>query len=344
MPSFLIIEAEALKGVKPGRGARGKNLEDFLKTYYGSRSVSMTSVNKLSGQISYCTDHLFIGIPSSITKSDLKKISFKNLHLFDYGDNKGIIWGQSDKEFLCSITKSYLKTWTQNNWGEEFNWGTLPIRRNRSLALSVKWNNLFNRAHNLSRIRPTDTTFLGNPVVNWKENFSSVLKNTRVQWLEEISAQEKYSFSGGFFMRNEEAKGLKEQAPDSLKPFFLEKGRLNFFSYFNLMLNSKTALTPPGNALWSYRHYESLYAGTIPITGSFRNTEMLIPLPLSGMIHLVEGESIIHGIEKALKMRNDRPNVTCDNLDFIECYLSNGLYDRRKKRLIARFMTQIERN
>ena len=54
-----------------------------------------------------------------------------------------VIWENTDKELLCSITKSYLKTWTQNNWGDEFNWGTLPIRRHKRLSFCVKWNKFF---------------------------------------------------------------------------------------------------------------------------------------------------------------------------------------------------------
>ena len=144
MPKFLIIEPEPLSGHRSGRGARGRNLELFLKEYYGSSSVSTIGVEELSGSNSYKTDHLFIGIPSLISRKDLERTSFKKVHLFDYGDHEKIIWGNTDKELLSSMTKSYLKPWTQNNWGDEFDWGTLPIRRHKSLSFCFRVNKFLN--------------------------------------------------------------------------------------------------------------------------------------------------------------------------------------------------------
>jgi hypothetical protein len=105
-----------------------------LKEYYGSSSVSPIGIEKLSGSRSYKTDHLFIGIPSNISRNDLKRISFLKIHLVDDGDHEKVIWGNTDKELLVSMTKSYLPPWTQKNWGREFNLGTLPIRRRKWLS------------------------------------------------------------------------------------------------------------------------------------------------------------------------------------------------------------------
>ena len=344
MPSFLIIEARSLSGHRSGRGARGRNLELFLKEYYGSSSVSTIGIEKLSGSSSYKADHLFIGIPSLISRKDLERISFKKIHLFDYGDHEKVIWGNTDKELLGSMTKSYLKPWTQNNWGDEFNWGTLPIRRHKWLSFCVKWNKFLKKSPLNNRERPFDTTFLGNPVVDWKENYGTKNRNTRIQWLEEISSDNQFSFSGGFFMRGTDAQRMKENASKTLEQLFLKKGRINFISYFNLMTNAKTALTPPGNALWSYRHYEAIYAGGIPVSSDFREAKMLVPLPINGMIHVGKGESVIPHIDAALRMLKDNPELPAKNLAFVERYMTNGLYDRKKSDLIERFMNQIERD
>ena len=342
MPSFLIIEPEPLNEQKAGRGARGKNLEIFLGKYFGNRSVSIINHKDLTAGNSFVVDHLFIGIPSAISKKELGKISFNRLHLFDYGDHEKVNWGHSDEDLLRPLAHSYLKSWTQEDWGDEFNWGTLPIRRSKSLCLCVKANNLLNRILDPARSRPVDTTFLGNPVVGWKEVYGDQPKYTRVHWLDEISSSSQFTFSGGFFMRGRDAETFRFNASEKLKPLFLQKGRMNFLSYFNLMLNSKTALAPPGNALWSYRHYESIYAGTIPISADFRRADMLVPLPKDGMMHVGKGESVLPHVDQALKARKDDPRLPSRNLESLDKYLTNGLYDRKKSLLLERFMKQIE--
>ena len=344
MPKFLIIEPGSLGGYRSGRGARGRNLELFLREYYGSSSVSTIGVETLSGSRCYNVDHLFIGIPSNISRNDLKRISFRKIHLFDYGDHEKIIWGNTEKELLASMTKSYLKSWTQKNWGDEFNWGTLPIRRHKWLSFCAKFNNLIKGSPCNNQERPFDTTFLGNPVVSWQENYGTMNRNTRIQWLEEISADNQFSFSGGFFMRGANAEGMKEQASKNLKQLFLKKGRAHFISYFKLMLKAKSALAPPGNALWSYRHYEAIYAGSIPVSGDFREADMLVPLPMEGMAHVGKGEQVIPHIQKSLKMLKDNPRLPNENLESVERYMTNGLYDRKKSALIERFMSQLEKD
>ena len=341
MPKFLIVKPGALNGQQGGRGARGRNLEKFLKLYYGSASVSTVSVEKLSSRASFSVDHLFIGIPSAISSKELDRLNYQKLHLFDYRDNEKIIWGDTDESMLRSKTSSYLKAWTQEDWDEGFEWGALPIRRNKSLPYYLKLCRLAKGRAYLDRERPNDTTFLGNPVVTWKENNESDEPNVRVQWLEEIASTGQITFSGGFFMRGQDAETFRLNASEKLKPLFLQKGRMNFISYFNLMLNSKTALAPPGNALWSYRHYEAIYAGTIPISGDFRRADMLVPLPKAGMIHVGKGEPVLPYVDKALKTRKDDPRLPSRNLEALEKYLTNGLYDRKKSLLLERFMKQI---
>jgi len=344
MPKFLIIKPDPLSGKRSGRGTRGRNLELFLREYFGSNSVRTIDVKSLSGSNSYNVDHLFVGIPSEVSHKELKRVSFREIHLFDYGDHEKVIWENTDKELLSSMAKSYLKTWTQKNWGDEFNWGALPIRRHKRLSYCIKWHNFFTRTHRSEMERAVDTTFIGNPAVSWNDNPISKNINIRIQWLEEISSCNRFSFSGGFFRRGSETEAYRENASETLKAYFLQKGRVNFLSYFNLMINAKTALAPPGNALWSYRHYEAIYAGSIPVSADFQEADMLVPLPVQGMVHVGSGESVLRHIELALKTRRDHPELPSSNMESLERYLSNGLYDRRKTLLLKRFMGQIEKD
>lgn len=339
---FLIIEPCDLNGVKSGRGARGKNLQVFLNTYFGRKSTLRINYKQINRSMFYNVDHLFIGVPSALSSNDMKQISSRTTHLFDYGDNEGADWGGSDSSFLLSLCNSYLKPWVQDDWEDGVNWGTLPIRRKYALSLSLKYNRFMNRnLYSCSKEREFDTSFLGNPIVGWKEKGNSKPRYIRIEWLDEISSQQNITFSGGFFMRGETANHLKESSSQSLQPLFLEKGRSNFFSYFNLMTNSKSALVPPGNALWSYRHYESIYAGAVPVSVNFKDAKMLIPLPIDGMVHVEPGESSVCGVEIAIKMLRDSPTIPLENFNFTEQFLTDGHYDKKKKMLISRFMAQL---
>jgi hypothetical protein len=69
---------------------------------------------------------------------------------------------------------------------------------------------------------------------------------------------------------------------------------------------------------------------------------MLVPLPKEGMIHVGRGESVLPHVDQALKARKDDPWLPSKNLESLEKYLTNGLYDRKKSLLLERFMKQIE--
>jgi hypothetical protein len=342
MSTFLVIEPDSIHDhKKPGRGARGGNLVSFLKTYFGKSAVSWIKVSFLNRKCFFSVDHVFIGMPSSISKIDLKKISYGKLHLYDYGDHPRATWQNSDEQLLRSLTSSYLKAWTQENWDDGLDWATLPIRRHSSLSICVISEKIKRKFNHKERFRPNDTTFLGNPIVSWTENVSDKPNYIRLKWLGEIASQDVISFSGGFFMRDLESRKFKDRANPNLRKLFLERGRMNFRSYFKMMLESKTALVPPGNALWSYRHYEAIYAGCILVSADFRNAEMLVPLPIDGMIHLAKNDSVVSGVKNALVMQKDNPRLPSQNLNFLEKFLTNGSYDKRKKKLLSKFMSQL---
>ena len=118
-------------------------------------------------------------------------------------------------------------------------------------------------------------------------------------------------------------------------------GRVGFFSYFSHLSRSRVALAPAGNARWSYRHYEALYAGAIVVTTDFRHIDTLIPLPLEGMVHVEDGVSVLPAIDEALAMRRTYPELAEENIRFLERYLHHGDYCRKKPLLADRFMEQL---
>jgi hypothetical protein len=340
MPKFLIIEPESVGNKKLKRGSRGRNLVLFLRKYYGKDSVCIIPKRKLTQSNLFSVDHLFVGVPSSIEKTDIKKIRYKKAHLFDYQDKPGAFWGGSDQELLRGLTDSYLKSWIESNWDEGFNWGCLPIRRYRSLPLSIKWNRWRQLSATSKHPRLFDTNFLGNPNVNWVEDYQGNQRTPRVQWLQEV-ANSHYSFSGGFILGKKATLPIEQGTEEPDQQLIWSTQRVGFNGYFKMMLDSKTALVPPGNARWSYRHYESIYAGCIPISANFQDSQMLIPLPVNGMIHVEPGGSIINSLEDALRKRKDNPDTPMHNLAHLEQYLTDGAYDCRKTNLLQRFHDQL---
>ena len=335
MPRFLIIKPD-FKNRRVGRGAQGRNLYLFLKTYFGKRSVSIITRDKLSSNYKADVDHLFIGIPSYLCAKDISRIGFKNAHLYDYEDEETPNWMDSDQDFLRSITSSYFKSWTDNSWDNNFKWSCLPIRRHINLNIYLNWIKLFNRSWLTDKDRIYDSTFFGNAVTGNQKIYNGFIRSNRMEWINEINRSAQFKFHVGLIVKNKNIHIEKGNFP-------IYRSKFNYSFYFNSLLKSRTALAPPGNARWSYRHYESIYAGAIPITSEFYNTNMLVPLPNEGMAHVRNGDSVISALDFALKLRRDNHSIPSRNINHLEKYLKNGIYNKHRHKLIKRFIDQLDK-
>ena len=204
-------------------------------------------------------------------------------------------------------------------------------------------NKLFKKHSCSDHKREYDTSFFGNINIGWLHEYKGTLHNPRILWLKQILDSPDHSFHGGLIINkrnlNQHHSSTFDQIPNSLHL----KGRINFVLYFNSMLSARTVLAPPGNARWSYRHYESIYAGAIPITSEFHDTSMLIPLPNSGLAHVGKGESVITALDYALKLRQDNKSIIYNNITHLEQYLTNGIYNKHNNLLIKRFINQLDK-
>ena len=68
------------------------------------------------------------------------------------------------------------------------------------------------------------------------------------------------------------------------------------------MSTAPRAAFPGGNVPWTYRHYESLYAGGVVATIDFRQRDMLVPLPRENMVHVPDGAPIVPAVREAIEM------------------------------------------
>jgi hypothetical protein len=165
--------------------------------------------------------------------------------------------------------------------------------------------------------------------------------NQRIEWLLELEARGRpYSLVGGLLPRSITPELTRRYG--DLSRFVLPR-KVPFRRYFRQLRASRVALTPAGNAPWSYRHYEAIYAGAVVVTSDFRRLDLLVPLPLDGMIHVPEGEPVVPAIERALALRRDRPELLEENVRSLERWLERGMYSRRRPELFERFLAQLPR-
>ena len=336
MPRFLIVQTDS----KCGRGARGANLSQFLRVFHGRRAVEMLSTRDLERGPVRDTDVLLLGMPTALRPEHLTKVRFRQAALFDYSDIGGPAWTPDSEAWLRSLTDLYLKPWVEDSWDFGLRWGVLPIRRYPGLTWHVKLlRGLFRGRFPDLCSRDHDVSFLGNCTA-YRGVDSNQRYYQRVEWLRELQRSGKqHSFWGGLQLSNANRVRLQPEFED-LPALMAPSGRLLFSQFFYNLLRSKVVLTPAGNARWSYRHYEAIYAGAMLVSTDFRSTRTLIPLPLDNMLHVADHAPVVPAIEAALERRTREPDLPRQSIEFLEQFLQDGDYHRRKPRLMDEFLAQ----
>jgi hypothetical protein len=338
MPRFLIVQCDA----KCGRGARGANLLRFLRIFHGRGAVELVQAHDLERGPLRETDVLCLGMPTALVPQQLARVRFRRAVLFDYSDLGGPVWSPESEPWLRSLTDVYLKPWVEDTWDFGMRWGVLPIRRYPALTWHVKLlRGLFRgRFPELCR-RDHEVSFLGNCTA-----YQGVITNQRyhqrVEWLRELrQSGTPFSFWGGLQASPANRARLEPKIGD-LTDLIAPEGRLFFSQFFYHLLRSQVVLTPAGNARWSYRHYEAIYAGALLVSTDFRAVRTLIPLPRDNMLHVPDHAPVVPAITAALERRAREPDLPRQNIDFLETYLQDGDYDRRKPQLMEEFLSQME--
>ena len=329
MTKYLIVMADSASG----RGTRGLNLYWFLARYHGRAAVKVVSTADLKGGASNSCEVAFVGLPTTLRKDDLTRVRHGQLVLFDYEDTATILLDESS-QFLGGLTDRYLKVWHEPGWPAPWKFGVLPIRRHARLPLYLRYLSLKSALGARQPEREWDVTFLGAPT-------GQDTHSQRVEWLREIrGAGTKYRFWGGLAASPDDRMRLAAAGLDGAGLLY-EGGRVGYATFFDMMRKSKVVLTPKGNAPWSYRHYEAIYAGAIPVSCDLRSVTTLIPLPLGGMAHVPEGASVLPKIGEALALSEKQSGVREANVAFLEQFLTRGDYALRKPALMDRFSAQL---
>jgi len=339
MRKFLVVMSE-LPG--HGRGVNGRTLVQFLRTYAGFGAVGCCSADDLLRGAAPSAETVFLGLPSPVTDRHLARLRGRHLVLFDLHDHHYPLWSDANRTRLLEASGLYLKVWNDARWDFGVRMGVAPIRRYEKLRLALVRERL-RRALGLARppLRH-DVLFLGAATSRDQPGVDPALvSHQRVDWLLEVTSRGGHLELWGGLIGKTMAPWLVQRYGD-LSRFTLQ-GKVPFRRYFRALQQSRVALTPEGNAPWSYRHYEAIYARSLIVTNDFRPLRTLIPLPTDGMVHVEPGQPVLPAIERALALRRERPELLEENVRFLERYLELGMYSRRRPELWERFTSQLPR-
>lgn len=313
----------------------------FLAEYFGRRKVTLLRPSQLlNGSRRHETDWLFVGLPTSLSESHLRNVRFRRLVLYDSTDMHGVNFGKSDVPFLLSHTDLCLKNFRDQRWNLPVRLGFLPIRRppvNNKLHMAIV---LRDRRLRLGRApdRCYDVGFVAHPT-------GTIATNQRLRWMLEIKRDRpEWKLWGGLIGGEKWQCAFQDQADaQTLASCFIKRRKIGFFEYFTGLSQSRVALAPSGHAPWTYRHFEALYAGCVVVSNDLSNYEFLIPFPREGMVEVPDGGSVVPAVERALALSAERPDLTRENLDYLDRWLDRGRYSRDRRETLDRFLAELER-
>ncbi len=339
MKKFLVVMSE-LPG--HGRGVNGRTLVRFLRTYAGAGAVEACGAADLLDGGGLEAETVFLGLPSPVTGRHLARLSCRHLVLFDLSDWHHPLWTDLNRDLLRGASTLYLKSWTDARWDHGITMGYAPIRRYGKLRLALGLESLRAVLGLAPPKHRFDVLFLGAATGRDPGRADPVtVPNQRVEWLLELKSSGEHLATWGGLLGGTLAPHLLERYGDLSR--FTLPGKVPFRTYFRALQESRVALTPEGNAPWSYRHYEAIYARSMIVTNDFRPIQTLVPLPNQGMVHVEPGQPVLPAIEEALRLRRERPELLEENVRFLERFLDQGLYSRSRPELWERFTSQLPR-
>lgn len=337
MKKFLVVMSE-MPG--HGRGVNGRTLVQFLRTYAGFGAVGCCSAEELLRGGPPSAETVFLGLPSLVTDRHLARLRCRHLVLFDLHDHHYPLWTDANRDLLRGASNLYLKVWTDARWDFGVKMGVAPIRRYAKLRLALEAGRLRRALGLAAPPHQFDVLFLGAATGrDPRGQDPALVPNQRVKWLLELRDHGSHLRLWGGLLERTVTPELRQRYGD-LSPFTL-RGKVPFRKYFRALQESRVALTPEGNAPWSYRHYEAIYARSLIVTNDFRPLQTLIPLPREGMVHVEPGQPVVPAIERALALRLEHPELLDENIRFLERYLERGMYSRRRPELWERFVAQL---
>lgn len=308
---------------------QGYPLVDFVSTFQRHSDIRVYHVSDLPVVTSIETRYLFVALPTSLHKDLLVRIRFHQLYLYDYHDSHILNWQNSDKDWLISVADGYFKTSYYRDQREPLPLHSLPIR-----LRGVPW--LFRNLNIPAPWRRFDVFFLGTPT-SWHDEAGPY--HQRVEWLQEISG--KYRFYGGLTDHVSYPRS-NYQDFDNIDALYHRWNRIDFRLYYFAMLQAKIALLPTGHSRWTYRHYEAMSAGCIPLSTDIRQLEVFITFPMETMLIVNDHQSVTSVIDKVLRNLSDYTDWIQINKRHLQTFIGpNGKYSAKAPKAWERFVGQL---
>lgn len=311
----------------------------FLAEYFGRQAVRLIRPSQLLAARQPDTDHLFVGMPTTLGPAHLSNIRFRRMALYDSTDNDCFYFADSDREFLLSHTDLCLKTWRDRRWSNPYRIGLLPIKRPpiNKLRMALIRESARKTLFGARAERPFDVGFVARPT-------GDLARNQRVEWLVSLREKRPQLKLWGGLVGKPEWRDRFQTSPHAavLDRLWLNRSKIGFFEYFAGLTRSKVALAPRGYAPWTYRHFEALYAKAIVVSNDLSHFEFLVPLPREGIVEVPDGQPVVDSVDRALKRGEREPDLAEHNIASLEKWMDAGAYSKKRPALLDRFMAQLD--
>ncbi len=306
---------------------QGFPLVNFVGTFLPPTEFTVLRTSDLEASTQIETHYLFLGIPTTLSKTHLVNIHYKKLILFDYGDSHELGWTADQKAWLGLLSVGYFKTSFYNTQIEILPLRTLPLH-----FRNIPW--LLQRPIRKLNHRRWDCFFIGNPTYFTLPDGSY---DQRIEWLSEIKGH--YSFFGGL---QDHPNYPRQANRENIHQLYFLFNPFDFRLFFWCLRHSKIALLPTGHSRWTYRHFEAMLAGCIPLSTDIHGLQTFIPMPVTTMTIAKDHEKISPLIDQILSRLSDYQDWIQFNKTHVHQYLNNyAQYDKKHPFAWEQFMEQL---
>ncbi|MGE4169919.1 MAG: hypothetical protein AB7F28_04290 [Candidatus Margulisiibacteriota bacterium] len=308
---------------------QGYTLIHFLKVFFKSSDVQVVSTQDVR-QLRPTT-WLFLFLPSSLVPDNLAGLRFKHLVLCDYLDS--IILSGYTTDNLSNFRKlacGYLRTAYRRDINYGIPMGTLPLRM--PTVLQHQWGI---PVKSLAR-RQFDAIFLGVPTYNSE---SGVAYHQRVEWLLELVG--KCRFFGGLLDSPTYPRADLEAIFGDLSAIYFKGKPLSPFLFSHYLRQSKVALLPTGHSRWTYRHYEAVYAGCVPVSTDVAGIQTFVPLPTAAVM-VPDHAPLLPTLRAILADLAGYQDFVNQHLTEMSRWLHRGQFSQKQPEALHRFMAQLD--
>lgn len=306
-----------------GNNEKGYPLVNFLSIFLPLSAIKILKANDFKTLSKIKTTYLFIFFPVSLKPDQLESINYKHLIVCEYNDSRDIEHKQM-LEFK-NLSSTLLKTSIDQTVTFPFkHTGSLPIALKPfpySLLQKVTWKHY-------------DALFLGVTT-----SFHSYQQ--RLEWIKEIKSASNILFFGGLLDHpHYPLKRFKELTSNEIQSLTFKKP-LSQLIFMWKLARSKIGLCPTGHTRWTYRHYETILSNAVCVSTKVDHHKLLIPLPLNGIVQVNDHEPILPHIHQILDQWSNWEETIKSNNNYLNKYLINGFYSKKKPIIFERFIKQL---